>query len=71
VLVLDCQADSDNAALAKKLEGQSGPSLMSAPLDPLRQRIADLARGPAQPVFKNILEYASMKATRTKTSKAR
>ena len=70
MLILDCKADSDNAALAKKLD-KCNLDLMSAPLDPLRQRIADLARGTAQPVFKNILEYASMKATRTKTSKAR
>jgi len=49
--------------LAKKLD-KDNPDLVSAPLDQLRQRIADLARGTAEPVFKNILEYTSMKVTR-------
>jgi hypothetical protein len=42
---------------------------MCAPLDQLRQRIADLASGTAEPVFKNTLEYKSMKETQTRTPK--
>jgi uncharacterized protein len=60
--------EKQTSDLAKKLD-KDNPDLMSAPPDQLRQRIADLARGTAEPVFKNILEYTSMKVTRTKTPK--
>jgi hypothetical protein len=57
-------------SLAKKLD-QDNPDLVGAPPEWCRQRIADLARGTAEPVFKNILEYTSMKVTRTKRRKVK
>jgi hypothetical protein len=67
-LVLAGVTEKQTRDLAKRLD-KDNPDLMSAPLDQLRQRIADLARGAAEPVFKNILEYKSMKVTRTFKSK--
>jgi hypothetical protein len=67
-LVLASVTEKQTRDLAKRLD-KDNPDLMSAPLDQLRQRVADLARGTAEPVFKNILEYSSMKVTRTRTPK--
>ncbi len=69
-LVIAGFTEKQTRDLANKLD-KDNPALMSAPLDQLRQRIADLARGTAEPVFKNILEYTSMKVTRTRTPKAK
>jgi hypothetical protein len=65
-LVLAGLTEKQTLGLAQRLD-KDNPDLMSARLDQLRQRIADLARGTAEPVFKNILEYTSMKVTRTRT----
>jgi hypothetical protein len=65
-LVLAGATEKQTRDLAKRLD-KDNPDLMSAPLDQLRQRIAELASGAAEPVFKNILEYKSMKVTRTRT----
>jgi hypothetical protein len=62
-LVLAGFTEKQTRDLAKKFD-KDNPDIMSAPLDQVRQRIADLARGTAEPVFKNILEYTSMKVTR-------
>jgi hypothetical protein len=59
-LVLAGFTEKQTRDLAKKLD-KDNPDLVSAPLDQLRQRIADLARGSAEPVFK---DYTSMKVTR-------
>jgi hypothetical protein len=67
-LVLAGFTEKQTSDLAKRLD-KDNPDLKTAPPDQLRQRIADLARGTAEPVFKNILENTSMKVTRTKTPK--
>ncbi len=69
-LVLAGLTEKQTRDLAKKLD-KDNPDLMSAPMDQVRQRIAVLASGTAEPVFKNILESKAMAARRTKTSKAR
>ncbi|MFZ3328366.1 MAG: hypothetical protein WA231_21880 [Methylocella sp.] len=69
-LVLAGLTEKQTLGLAKRLD-KDNPDLISARLDQLRQRIADLARGAAEPVFKNVLEYSSMKVTRTKKPKAK
>ncbi len=69
-LVIAGFTEKQTRDLANRLD-KDNPALMSAPLDQLRQRIADLARGTAEPVFKNILEYTSMKVTRTRTPKVK
>jgi hypothetical protein len=58
--------DRQSLDLAKRLD-KDNPDLKTAPLDRLRQRVADLASGAAEPVFKNILDSKAMSATRTKT----
>jgi hypothetical protein len=68
MLVLGGLTDPKKIAIAKKLD-RDNPDLKTAPPELCRQRIADLARGTAEPVFKNILEYKSMKVTRTRTPK--
>ena len=62
-LVLAGLTEKQTLGLAKRRD-KDNPDLISARLDQLRQRVADLARGTAEPVFKNILEYSSMKVTR-------
>ncbi len=69
-LVLGRLTKPKTLSLAKKLD-KDNPNLKTAPPEWCRQRIADLASGTADPVFKNILEYTSMKATRTKKPKAK
>jgi hypothetical protein len=61
---------SKTLSLAKQLD-KDNPDLKTASPEWCRQRIADLASGGAEPVFKNILEYSSMKVTRTRTPKAK
>ncbi|MGH6867591.1 MAG: hypothetical protein ACREDA_01700, partial [Methylocella sp.] len=67
-LVLGRLTKPKTLSLAKKLD-KDNPDIKKAPPEWCRQRIADLARGTAEPVFKNILEYSSMKVTRTRTPK--
>jgi hypothetical protein len=55
-------------ALAKKLD-KDNPELKTASPEWCRERIADLASGGAEPVFKSILESKAMAAKRTRTNK--
>ncbi len=57
-------------SLVKKLDNDN-PELKNASPEWCRQRIANLASGNAEPFFKNILEYSSMKVSRIKTPKAK
>jgi hypothetical protein len=69
-LVLGGLTDAKKSTLAKKLD-KDNPELKNASPEWCRQRIADLASGSAEPFFKNILEYTSMKVSRTKTPKVK
>jgi len=55
-------------ALAKKLD-KDNPNFKNSPSDRVRQRIADLASGGGEPVFKSILGSKVMAAVRTRTRK--
>lgn len=59
--VLGVLTDKQALDLAKRLD-KDNPDIKTAPPDQLRQRIADLARGTAEPVFKNILENEALEA---------
>ncbi|MGH6836170.1 MAG: hypothetical protein ACREC9_11600 [Methylocella sp.] len=67
-LVLGRLTKPKAVSLAKKFD-KDNPDLRTASPEWCRQRIADLASGGAEPVFKNILEYTSMKVTRIRTPK--
>jgi hypothetical protein len=67
-LVLAGLTDTEALDIAKRLD-KDHPDLEAAALDQLRQGISDLASGTSEPVFKNILEYTSMKVSRTRTPK--
>jgi hypothetical protein len=69
-LVLAGLTDNLTFSLAKRLD-KDNPDLKTAPLDRVRQRIADLASGGAEPVFKSILDSKVMAAVRSRMSKAK
>lgn len=68
--VLGGLTEIQTRGLAKKLD-KDNRDIATGSVVALRERISDLARGTAEPVFKNILEYTSMKVTRTRTPKAK
>jgi len=67
-LVLGRLTKPKTLSLAKTFD-KDNPDLKTASPEWCRQRIADLASGGAEPFFKNILEYSSMKVTRIRTPK--
>lgn len=69
-LVLASLTDKQALDLAKRLD-KDNPDLKTAPPDQLRQRIADLARGTAEPVFKNILENEALEAALARPRKVK
>ncbi|WOJ89442.1 hypothetical protein RZS28_16855 [Methylocapsa polymorpha] len=68
-LVLGGLTEKQTADLAKRLD-KDNSELKGATSDWCRQRIADLARAAAEPVFKNIMESKAMAAKRTTTPEA-
>jgi len=60
-------AVKQTAALATKLD-KDNRELKAAPSERCRQRIARLASGAAEPVFKNILENEALEAALTRPS---
>jgi hypothetical protein len=68
--VLASLTDKQALDLAKRLD-KDNPDLKTAPPDQLRQRIADLARGTAEPVFKNILENEALEAALARPRKVK
>jgi hypothetical protein len=69
-LVLASLTEKLTLGLATKLD-KDNPDLKTAPADQLRERIAVLARGAAEPVFKNILENKALEAAQTRTPKVK
>jgi len=68
--VLASLTDKQALDLAKRLD-KDNPDLKTTPPDQLRQRIADLARGTAEPVFKNILENEALEAALARPRKVK
>lgn len=69
-LVLGGLDEKQTQSLAKKLDNDNR-DLKTAPPEWCRQRIVDLARGTAEPVFRNKLKSKAMAATGTKGPQAK
>lgn len=68
MIVLGGLTDKQKQTLAKKLD-KDNPNLAEFSSNELRERIADLASGRAEPVFKNIMESASLAAVGRRKTK--
>ncbi|MGB6325136.1 MAG: hypothetical protein WBG11_05000, partial [Methylocella sp.] len=69
-LILASLTEKQTLALATKLD-KDNPDIKTAPAEQLRERIAGLAKGAAEPIFRNILESEALEAALARTPKAK